>query len=68
MPWFFVGAGVFSICGAYFEWGFFMNHPKARIMMRMFGPVGMRAFYVILGLALATVGTLMLTDVIPDGS
>lgn len=67
MAWFFVGAGVFAICGAYFQWGFFMNHHKARMMMRLFGPVGMRAFYFLLGGALATVGTLMLAGVIPEG-
>jgi hypothetical protein len=61
MQWqglFFVAAGVFAILGAVLEWGFFMNHHKARFLVNMFGRNGTRAFYVALGLMLVVGGAL----------
>lgn len=48
--------GVFAICGAQFQWAFFMEHHKARFLIRLFGRRATRAFYLILGSGLTVVG------------
>jgi Immunity protein 17 len=53
---FLVAAGIFSICGAAFEWNFFMNHHKARGMAKLLGRGGTRVFYIVLGLFISVIG------------
>ncbi len=48
--------GVFAFCGAQFQWAFFMEHRKARFLIRLFGPRATRVFYLILGSGLTVVG------------
>jgi hypothetical protein len=61
-----VAAGVFSICGAAFDWDFFINSRKAQFFVSMFGRNGARIFYAILGLAIAVGGTLISLGFIKD--
>ena len=64
--WFIVGAGVFAICGAWFDWDFFMNHRKARVFVRLFGRNGTRLFYGVLGTAILVLGVLLVMDVLEN--
>ena len=43
--------GVFTICGAVFDWDFFMENRRARLFVWMFGRNGARVFYALLGSA-----------------
>lgn len=52
--------GAFSICGAIFEWGIFMNHYKARIMIKLLGRRGARILYAVLGAVLVVLGLVIL--------
>jgi hypothetical protein len=64
LAWILVGVGAFSICGAVFDWEWFMNNRKARLWVKLFGRKGARVFYVIFGGALAVGGMLMITGLI----
>lgn len=64
--WLIVAGGVFGICGAVFDWEWFMNHRKAQALIRLFGRNGTRIFYVILGIALVVLGILLAMGVIQE--
>lgn len=51
-----VACGLFSICGAFFNWDWFMNHRKARFLSNFLGRSGARLLYGILGGALVVLG------------
>ena len=51
-----VGAGLFSIAGAVFNWDWFMENSRARFFVQVFGRDGARVFYVTLGLFLIIMG------------
>ena len=53
---FLIAAGIFSICGALFDWDWFMNHRKAQFFNRIWGRQGTRIFYGALGIAMAVIG------------
>ena len=57
--------GVFAICGGAFQWGFFMNHRKAQFFVRLIGTTATRAFYIVLGSALAVAGVLIALGIVP---
>ena len=59
MGWVLAGCGAFAICGAVFDWEWFMHHRKAQFFVRLFGRTGARIFYGTLGVALVIVGVLM---------
>jgi hypothetical protein len=59
MGWFFAACGVFAICGAAFDWEWFMNHPRARLFVTLLGRTGTRVLYGFLGAALVAGGMLM---------
>ena len=61
-----VACGLFSAAGAVMDWDWFMNHRKARFMTSIFGRNGARAFYVILGLVLVVLGTLITAGILQD--
>ena len=63
-----VAAGAFSVCGAAFDWEWFMNHRKARFMTAILTRPGARIFYGVLGLALMVFGILMTAGVIQDAN
>lgn len=56
---FFVGVGIFSICGAACDWEWFINSRKARFFVTIFGRNGARIFYGLLGSAIVLIGVLM---------
>ena len=60
-----VAAGVFSITCAYKEYGWFMNHRKAKFMCKVLGRKGARIFYMVLGSAIALGGVLVLLVGLP---
>ncbi len=55
----FIVVGIFSICGAAFNWDWFINHYKARMFVALLGRTGARIFYGILGAALSILGALV---------
>lgn len=56
---FFVGAGIFTICGAACDWDWFMGSRKARFFVAMLGRNGARIFYGLLGIAIILIGLAM---------
>ncbi|EAZ92987.1 immunity 17 family protein [Crocosphaera chwakensis] len=61
---FLILAGLFSLCGAIFNWNWYMNHRKARFIVKILGRAGARIFYGVLGLGFIILGSLLLLDVI----
>jgi Immunity protein 17 len=59
----FIAIGLFAICGAGFDWDWFMTHRKAQLFTSLFGRSGARAFYCLLGAGLLTFGVLVATGV-----
>ncbi len=57
---FVIAAGLFSLCGAILNWDWYMNHRKARFLVRILGRGGARVFYGVLGLGLIVLGGLLL--------
>ncbi len=51
-----IGGGSFSLCAAIFDWDWYMNHRKARFIVKIFGRQGARTFYGILGVVLIILG------------
>lgn len=64
----FVAAGIFSICGAAFDWDWFINSRKARFFVATFGRTGARIFYSVLGIVIVVLGTLIMLGVLKDAS
>jgi C4-dicarboxylate transporter len=52
----FIIAGLFSVICALMDFEWFMNHRRARLLVKLLSRNGARAFYVILGLILAVAG------------
>lgn len=44
-----LAVGIFSLCGAIYDWDFFMNDYKAQFFVKLFGRNGARIFYGALG-------------------
>jgi hypothetical protein len=63
-----VAAGLFSICGAVFDWDWFINSYKARFFVSIFGRNGARIFYGILGLVIVVMGTLLTLGILKDAT
>lgn len=61
-----VAAGIFSICGAAFDWDWFINSRKAQFFVSIFGRNGARVFYGILGVVLAVLGALLTFGVLKN--
>jgi len=62
----FVAAGLFSICGAVFDWDFFINNHKARLFVFLFGRTGARIVYAVLGIALMVLGILITLGILKN--
>lgn len=58
----FIAAGIFSICGAIFNWEWYFNHWKARRMEELFGRTGARVMYILIGIfaVVGGIGTIVL--------
>ena len=61
-----VAAGLFSICGAVFDWDWFINSYKARLFVALLGRNGARIFYGILGLIIVVLGGLITLGIVRD--
>jgi Immunity protein 17 len=61
----FVGIGAFTLTASLKNWDWFFTHPRAWLLVKVFGRQGARIFYGLLGVALA-VGALVV--LIPDPS
>ena len=59
-----VAVGLFSVGSGIFNWEWAMTNRQARLLSRMITRTGARAFYVVLGVGLVVVGTLMTIGVI----
>lgn len=62
----FVAAGVFSICGAWMDWDWFMLSRKSRFMVGLLGRKGARIFYGLLGIVVIVLGVLFILGIIAD--
>ncbi|HEV8321267.1 MAG TPA: immunity 17 family protein [Myxococcota bacterium] len=47
-----LGAGAFSLLGAWYDWDFFFNSRRAWLFVTLFGRTGARVFYALVGLSL----------------
>ena len=56
--------GIFPIAAVLFNWQFFMNNRRARLVTSILGEKGMRVFYIIFGLVLTVFGFLIVTGLI----
>ena len=63
-----VAAGLFSICGAAFDWDFFLNSRKAQFFVSMLGRTGARGFYGILGLVIMVLGALITSGILKNAA
>jgi hypothetical protein len=54
-----VAFGVLGICGAGFNWEWFMGNRKARFFTTILGRAGARVFYAAIGSALVVFGALV---------
>lgn len=64
----FIAAGIFAVCGAGFDWEFFMNNHKARFMSSLLSRTGARIFYGLLGTGLIVLGVLVMLGYVQDRS
>lgn len=60
--------GIFSICGAIFDWDWFMNKRKARFFVTAFARTGARIFYPLLGSGLIVLGILFARGIVRDSN
>jgi predicted small integral membrane protein len=58
--WLCIAIGVFALCGAIFQWKFFMTDERAQPFIRIFGTKGTRIFYGCLGSLFITLGIVLL--------
>lgn len=48
--------GAFSLFGGLLGWSMLLNHTQARLLTRLVGPTGTRAFYVVAGFLVSSLG------------
>jgi Immunity protein 17 len=63
-----VAAGIFSICGAAFDWDWFINSRKARFFVATFGRAGARVFYGLLGILILIMGLLITFGILKNAT
>jgi hypothetical protein len=63
-----IAAGIFSVCGAAFDWDFFMNSRKARFFVSVFGRTIARVFYCVLGLVITVLGVLITLGIVQNAT
>lgn len=49
-------AGLFSIAGGIFDWDWFIKNRRVAFFVKLFGRMGARIFYVLLGLVFIALG------------
>lgn len=62
-----IAVGLFTVSGAGFDWEFFMNNHKARLVTSILGRTGARVFYGLLGTVLIVFGVLFAFGIIKNG-
>jgi immunity protein 17 of polymorphic toxin system len=62
---FFLAGGLFSLCGALFDWNFFMQDSRTQVFTQMLGRKGARVFYFLLGAMLVILSVMMLMGFFP---
>jgi len=60
----FIAAGLFSVVASVLNLDFFFNSRKAAFFLTIFGRMGARIFYTLLGTAIIVMGILLMTGVI----
>ena len=60
----FIAVGIFGLCAACFDWDWFMNGRKARLVVSLVGRTGARVFYGLLGTGFVVAGALVMAGVI----
>lgn len=63
-----VAIGMFAVCGAVFDWDWFMSHRKARFFVTILTRTGARIFYALLGSGLIVVGILFAMGIAKDSN
>ena len=59
-----IACGIFSLCGAFFNWDWYFNNRKARGIVAVFGRTGARIFYAVLGIFIIALGAVVLIGMI----
>jgi len=54
-----IAGGIFSFCGAFFQWNFFTDNAKYKGFVKIFGENGARLFYMVLGIFLIVLSLIM---------
>jgi len=62
---FLIASGIFCLASAIANWNWFMEHRKARVVVKILGRTGARVLYSIVGLFLFGFGILMATGFLP---
>jgi hypothetical protein len=62
-----VFSGILCIAATIMDWDWFMNHRRARLIVRVFGRMGARIFYCIFGVVFLMLGTLYFASVMLKG-
>ena len=57
---FLILGGIFSFCGGFFEWRFFVNNGKFKSMQKLFGYNGARIFYMVIGVFIVVMSVIIL--------
>ena len=61
-----VAAGLVTAAGGVFNWEWFMNNRRARLLSKIITRSGARVLYVVLGVGFVITGTLMTIGVIEN--
>jgi hypothetical protein len=64
----FVAVGIFTLCGAIFDWDWFMNNRKARFFVTILTRNGARIFYALLGIGFIVFGILFAMGIIKNAN
>ena len=62
--WVSIAVGIFTLCGAYFDWDWFFNARNPRFFVNIFTRKGARIFYALVGIALIVFGLIVLTGIL----
>jgi len=57
-----MGSGLLSIAGGFMGWDWFLDHPRARPVVRLLGREGARVFYILLGGVLIALSAALLLE------
>lgn len=59
--WFALSVGILAICGGLFDWDWYMELPRARFWVNLFGRGVARLFFIVLGVLLCGGGIWLLS-------